>query len=178
MDVFFAHYQALREAVERDEPALWSALANSISEEKTSWLKHRDSTPAWNLSEVTAEDIADSTSGDVLSGLAGSAGVAEGIVFVVRSPDDFASFPKGAVLVARTTNPAWTPLFYSACAVITESGGPLSHGAVTAREMQIPAVMSVRGVMARLSNGQRVKVDAGTGGWRYWVNSRRNSLRQ
>lgn len=163
MDVFFTHYQALREAVERDDPALWSALANSISEEKTSWLKHRDSTPAWNLSEVTAEDIADSTSGDVLSGLAGSAGVAEGIVFVVRSPDDFASFPKGAVLVARTTNPAWTPLFYSACAVITESGGPLSHGAVTAREMQIPAVMSVRGVLARLSNGLRVKVDGRNG---------------
>ena len=40
------------------------------------------------------------------------------------------SFPKGAVLVARTTNPTWTPLFYSAVAVVTESGGPLSHGAV------------------------------------------------
>lgn len=163
MDVFFAHYQELSAAIQRDDSALWSALANSIREEKTSYLKHRDSTPAWNLSEETADDVAESTSGDVLTGLAGSAGVAEGIVFVVRSPDDFASFPKGAVLVARTTNPAWTPLFYSACAVITESGGPLSHGAVTAREMQIPAVMSVRGVLTRLSNGQRVKVDGRNG---------------
>lgn len=163
MDVFFAHYQALSEAVECDDAALWSTLAKSIREEKASYLKHRDSSPAWNLSGETADDIAESASGDVLTGLAGSAGVAEGIVFVVRSPDDFASFPKGAVLVARTTNPAWTPLFYSACAVITESGGPLSHGAVTAREMQIPAVMSVRGVLARLSNGQRVKVDGRNG---------------
>ncbi|MBK9162162.1 MAG: hypothetical protein IPM27_11555 [Nitrosomonadales bacterium] len=94
---------------------------------------------------------------------AGSVGVAEGSVFVVRSPDDFASFPKGAVLVARTANPAWTPLFYSACAVITESGGPLSHGTVTAREMRMPAVMSVRGVLARLSNGHGVKVDGRNG---------------
>ncbi|WP_240491836.1 PEP-utilizing enzyme, partial [Acinetobacter baumannii] len=42
--------------------------------------------------------------------------------------------PDQAILVARTTNPAWTPLFYKAKGLITESGGPLSHGAVTARE--------------------------------------------
>jgi pyruvate,water dikinase len=77
--------------------------------------------------------------------------------------DDFARFPKGSVLVARTTNPTWTPLFYSAAAVITESGGPLSHGAVTAREMRIPAVMSVSGCLQTLTNGQRVRVNGTTG---------------
>jgi len=71
--------------------------------------------------------------------------------------EDFMVFPKGAVLVARTTNPTWTPLFYSARAVITESGGPLSHGAVTACEMQIPAVMFVRNCMSVLKNDQRVR---------------------
>jgi pyruvate,water dikinase len=89
--------------------------------------------------------------------------VAEGPVFLVLSPEDFAQFPKGAVLVARTTNPTWTPLFYSAAAVITESGGPLSHGAVTAREMGIPAVLSVKDSLTRLRNGQRVRVDGGAG---------------
>jgi pyruvate,water dikinase len=67
------------------------------------------------------------------------------------------------VLVARTTNPTWTPLFYSAVAVVTESGGPLSHGAVTAREMQIPAVMAVRGCLTRLKNGNRIRVDGTQG---------------
>jgi pyruvate,water dikinase len=81
----------------------------------------------------------------------------------VQDPADFARFPKNAVLVARTTNPAWTPLFYSASGLITESGGPLSHGAVTAREMQLPAVMSVRGVMTLLSDGQIVTVDGTQG---------------
>src|SRR5262249_62359436 len=109
----------------------------------------------------TPEPIA----GDCLSGLAGSPGQAEGPVFLVLGPDDFANFPKGAVLVARTTNPTWTPLFYSAVAVVTESGGPLSHGAVTAREMRIPAVMSVRGALSILKDGEPVRGDgaAGTG---------------
>ncbi len=80
-------------------------------------------------------------------------------MFLVHSVEDFGRFPSGAVLVARTTNPAWTPLFYSASAVITESGGPLSHGAVTAREIGLPAVMAVRGVLQQLENGTRVRVD-------------------
>ncbi|OGS80397.1 MAG: phosphoenolpyruvate synthase [Gallionellales bacterium GWA2_59_43] len=162
MDVFFAHYRPLEEAVRCDDPATWTALAQAIREEKSAWLQRRDAPPAWNLDDA-ADEVEEETSGAVLSGLAGSAGMAEGEVYVVRSPADFALFPKGAVLVARTTNPAWTPLFYSACAVVTESGGPLSHGAVTAREMQIPAVMSVRGVLLRLSNGQRVRVDGRKG---------------
>ena len=95
--------------------------------------------------------------------MAGSAGVAEGPVYIIHSTADFASFPKDAVLVARTTNPAWTPLFYNAKALITESGGPLSHGAVTAREMKLPAVMSVRNVLKLLKNGQIVRVDGNSG---------------
>ena len=77
--------------------------------------------------------------------------------------EDFARFTPGSVLVARTTNPAWTPLFYSAVAVITESGGPLSHGAVTAREVGVPAVMAVHGALTALRDGERVRVNGGQG---------------
>jgi pyruvate,water dikinase len=89
--------------------------------------------------------------------------VQEGEVFMVTGPQDFAEFPSGAILVARTTNPVWTPLFYTAAAVITESGGPLSHGAVTAREMRIPAVMSVHNCMSTLRNGCLVRVNGSEG---------------
>ena len=51
----------------------------------------------------------------------------------------------------------WIPLLASG--VITESGGPLSHGAVTARELGLPAVMSVRHAMRLLVTGQRVRID-------------------
>lgn len=116
-------------------------------------MRAREQAPEWVLGVAPAEPVA----GRTLTGLPGSPGEAEGPVFLVRGMEDFMVFPKGAVLVARTTNPTWTPLFYSARAVITESGGPLSHGAVTACEMQIPAVMFVRNCMSVLKNDQRVR---------------------
>ena len=116
--------------------------------------------PPWALDESSA---AEGQAAPALRGLPGSPGRVTGPCFLVRCPDDFARFPRRAVLVAPTTNPAWTPLFYSACGLITESGGPLSHGAVTAREMRLPAVMSVRGVMDYLKNGQIVTVDGTQG---------------
>ena len=159
MDVFFARFKELDAAIQRDSDEAWNKLARAIKAEKQAYLEHKLTPPEW----VLGQGLAQATGGDALSGLPGSQGVVEGEVYVVLSPDDFAAFPKHAVLVARTTNPAWTPLFYGACAVVTESGGPLSHGAVTAREMQIPAVMSVHGVLGRLRNGQRVRVDGTRG---------------
>jgi len=159
MDVFFAHVKDLDEAIAADSDDLWRAMAHKIRDEKQAYLEARERTPEWVLGSSTVEV----PTGQVLTGLPGSPGTAEGPVFLVRGMEDFLGFPKGAVLVARTTNPTWTPLFYSAVAVITESGGPLSHGAVTAREMQIPAVMSVRNCMSVLKNGDRVRVDGSNG---------------
>src|SRR5262249_42541818 len=109
-------------------------------------------------------------SSGALKGLPGSAGTAEGPVFRVLSLDDFARFPSPAGLVARTTNPPWTPLFYSARAVITHGGGPLPPtplspppGAVPAGEAGIPAVMAVHGVLDALPDGTHVRVN-GTAG--------------
>lgn len=158
-DVFFCHMDSLQKFV---EGKLSSAeLAKVIRTEKTAYLKNKERTPIWDLQaeEPSAEDGNTSQ----MTGLAGSPGTAEGQVFIVRSTEDFSKFPKNAVLVARTTNPAWTPLFYNACALITESGGPLSHGAVTAREMKLPAVMSVRNVLKTLQNGQKVRVNGNKG---------------
>lgn len=159
MDIFFAHQTQLAEAVRLDQPTHWQYFGAEIREQKAAYLRDKARTPDWVLGETVQVELL----GDQLSGLAGSRGLASGPVFKVLSPEDFARFPKGAVLVARTTNPTWTPLFYNASAVITESGGPLSHGAVTAREMGIPAVMSVAHVLSLLTNGQIVQVDGSQG---------------
>ena len=156
IDIFFARWNQIDEAVTADSDTCWRKFGELVRRQKGAYQSDRVRKPEWVLGESRKEDA---EAGDFLTGLAGSPGEAEGNVFVVLSPDDFARFPKGSVLVARTTNPTWTPLFYSAAAVITESGGPLSHGAVTAREMKIPAVMSVRNSLARLKNGQKVRVD-------------------
>lgn len=161
LDVFFAKADALSEAVSKNDEAEWQHLAGIIRKEKAAYNSNRQKSPEWELGKKAS---AVSTQGKGrLNGLPGSPGVAHGMVFKVLSQDDFAIFPAGAVLVARTTNPAWTPLFYRAAAAITESGGPLSHGAVTAREVGLPAVMSVRGILEAVKNGDKVMVD-GTAG--------------
>ena len=157
MDIFFAHRQQIDEAIDQDNDAGWNKFNESSPPSKRELSAGQGAKTRMDLWAKAKQR--NPLSGDCLSGLAGSSGQAEGPVFMVLGPDDFAKFPKGAVLVARTTNPTWTPLFYSAVAVVTESGGPLSHGAVTAREMRIPAVMSVRESLSRLKNGQRVRVD-------------------
>jgi phosphohistidine swiveling domain-containing protein len=159
MDVFFAKAQMLDVAVAQDDAAVWRELSLAIATDKQSYMQHRLRSPAWEYGKAAEQP----QTGNDLSGLPASPGCANGPVYKVLSPDDFADFPSGAVLVARTTNPAWTPLFYKAAAVVTESGGPLSHGAVTAREVGLPAVMSVRGVLDALKNGDRVRVDGSSG---------------
>jgi len=158
MDIFFARAEQIGTVVRAKNESAWSEFSETVRRQKKTYLHDKARKPDWVLGESKREE-----KGEFLSGLAGSSGQAEGPVFLVLSPDDFGKFPKGAVLVARTTNPSWTPLFYSAAAVVTESGGPLSHGAVTAREMRIPAVMSVRESCALLKNGQHVRVDGSAG---------------
>ena len=161
MDVFFADAASLDRAVRGSDLDEWVKLRETIRANKEAYLRNRTRTPDWILGQ--AEDQIPAGSVDALVGLPGSPGAASAPVFKVYSADDFAAFPKGAVLVARTTNPAWTPLFYRASAVITESGGPLSHGAVTAREIGLPAVMSVKNALGVLENGQVVSVDGSAG---------------
>jgi rifampicin phosphotransferase len=162
MDIFFARKEEIEAAIAAESPSKWKTFSSTILDVKASWLEAKQGAPSW---VPDAPEIEPSLleAGTEMSGLPGSPGVAEGEVYLVTGPEDFAKFPRGAILVARTTNPIWTPLFYTASAVVTESGGPLSHGAVTAREMRIPAVMSVRNCLSRLSNGCSVQVDGNRG---------------
>jgi pyruvate,water dikinase len=66
-------------------------------------------------------------------------------------------------MVAPSTDPGWTPLFLKAGAVVMETGGFLSHGAIVAREYGIPAVVNIPGVMAILKEGQTIVVDGDSG---------------
>jgi pyruvate,water dikinase len=98
-----------------------------------------------------------------LRGLAGSPGVHTGPARVVLSTGEFDRVQPGDVLVTRTTNPSWTPLFGVIGALVTDSGGVLSHGAIVAREVGLPAVMGAKGATARITDGQIVTVDGNAG---------------
>jgi phosphohistidine swiveling domain-containing protein len=101
--------------------------------------------------------------GNTLKGVPTSAGKVTARACVLHGPEDFHRMTPGAVLVAGTTTPAWTPLFAMASAVVTDIGGPLSHGSIVAREYGIPAVMGVGVATRRIQNGQTITVDGGAG---------------
>ncbi len=88
--------------------------------------------------------------GDLLVGWGAGPGVAHGAARVVAAPSD-GGFERGDVLVARSTDASWSPLFLRAAAIVVEEGGPLSHAAIVARELGIPAVLNVPGVVARIT---------------------------
>ncbi|MFY1634831.1 PEP/pyruvate-binding domain-containing protein [Solwaraspora sp. WMMB335] len=98
-----------------------------------------------------------------LRGTPGSPGLATGPTRVVRGPADFPRVRPGDILVCRTTDPAWTPLFGVVAAVVTETGGLLSHAAIVAREQGLPAVLAIPDVTTALHDGAHVEVDGSTG---------------
>jgi pyruvate,water dikinase len=81
---------------------------------------------------------------------------------VLRAPDEKPLLP-GEILVARATDPGWTPLFVNAGAVVLEVGGLMQHGALVAREYGKPCVAGVEAATARLSDGEVVEVDGAAG---------------
>jgi pyruvate,water dikinase len=95
--------------------------------------------------------------------MAGSRGTATGTAFIARTLEEATGISPGEVLVAVTTMPPWTPLFGIAAAVVAETGGPLSHCAIVAREYGIPAVVGAHGATQRIQQGQSITVD-GTNG--------------
>ncbi|MBN1922117.1 MAG: hypothetical protein JW892_12785 [Anaerolineae bacterium] len=104
-----------------------------------------------------------SQEGDVLKGIGASAGKVTAPACVLHGPEDFDQMRPGCILVAGTTTPAWTPLFAMAAAVVTDIGGPLSHGSIVAREYGIPAVMGTGVATRRIKNGQMITIDGSEG---------------
>jgi pyruvate,water dikinase len=100
--------------------------------------------------------------GTTLTGIAVSGGSASGPARVVLDPADPRALQPGDVLVCPITDPSWTPLFLSAAAVVCDTGAVQSHAAIVARELGIPAVLSVPGITA-IPDGTTLHVD-GTNG--------------
>lgn len=99
----------------------------------------------------------------VIRGSAVSSGRVEGVVRCLNHPGDGNQLQQGEILVTAQTDIAWTPLFLRAAAIVTDVGAPLSHAAIIARELGIPAVVGCSNATVRLHTGDRVLVDGGKG---------------
>ncbi|HET8854255.1 MAG TPA: PEP-utilizing enzyme, partial [Ktedonobacteraceae bacterium] len=97
-----------------------------------------------------------------LQGTPASPGVVTAPARVILDPHN-AHLEHGEILVAPSTDPGWTPLFFTAGGLVMEMGGAMSHGAIVAREYGIPAVVGVQGATERITTGMRLTID-GTAG--------------
>lgn len=143
-----AERSAWKEALERKEPPF---IVEGTVPSATSW------------DERSAPSAQPVSSGDILIGLGACSGTATGVARVIHDPEDAADLEPGEILVAPVTDPGWTPLFTSAEAVVVNVGSPLSHAAIVARELGIPAVLAVAQATKRIKDGMLITVD-GTAG--------------
>lgn len=114
----------------------------------------------WELRSATREQV---NVGEVITGLAGCAGVARGRARVVTDPADPRGLEPGDVLVAPLTDPSWTPLFVPADAVVVDVGAPMSHAVIVSRELGIPCAISVLDATRRIPDGALIEVDGSAG---------------
>lgn len=103
------------------------------------------------------------STGDVLVGMSGAPGVYTGTARVVLDPADALALEPGDVLIAPFTDPAWTPLFVPAGAVVVDVGAVVSHAIIVSRELGIPCVVSVTDATVRIPDGATVSVDGVAG---------------
>ncbi|WP_020389623.1 PEP-utilizing enzyme [Kribbella catacumbae] len=118
---------------------------------------------------ITTEQVQQWLAGDesgadgVITGMAASPGVVEGIARVVHSADQLGEVQEGDILVATITAPSWGPIFGKIKATVTDIGGMMSHAAIVCREYGLPAVTGTGSGSTTIKSGQLVRVDGNTG---------------
>jgi pyruvate,water dikinase len=109
----------------------------------------------WRSSPVATEE-------GVLRGTGCCPGEVTGPVKVIRNPQDDMRL-SGEILVAGRTDPGWVPLYPSVSGILIERGSILSHSAIVAREMGIPTVVGIPGLLGAFESGQWVQMDGSAG---------------
>lgn len=173
-DIYWLDYSELEAAVAAQEKGVSvPERILAIAERKALWQAQKKLTPLAGLPSKTkffgvgVEKMVSFRSADEQTNTIVGTGTSPGLVTapacVIQSTEDFSQMRPGDVLVATITTPAWTPLFLLASAVVTDIGGPLSHGSIVAREYGIPAVLGTGNATRRIHTGQRITVNGSAG---------------
>ena len=170
-DVYWLTYAEVTAACEKLDRGLpVERLSRLIPERKAVLRSAQKASPPMRLPHLSLpwlqhlfESLSRGRERRSLKGVGASAGRVTARACVVHGPEDFDQMASGDVLVAKLTTPAWTPLFARAAAIVTDVGGPLSHGSIVAREYGIPAVLGTGEATKRIHSGQIITVDGSTG---------------
>ena len=166
-----------RLGIENESDIFWLSLeeVTHFEESMKTLISERKAEAAslknFNFSTVASlSEIKDVVNGEIkvdnsLSGEGISAGIIKGEIVVINNPGDWKSvnWPNNPIVVAQSTDPGWTPVFTKASGIIVERGGVLSHCAIVAREMGIPAISGINQCHLRFKGGENVWIDGNTG---------------
>ena len=169
-DVFYLTVEELEGVLLR--PREGGALADSAARRREEYERYGDAMPpavVWGDDDGERPQSSDRGSGSngqgatELRGTPASPGTIVGPIRVVRSADELESVQRGDLIVAAATDPAWTSYLSLASGLVLEVGGLLSHGAIIARELGIPAVVGLAGATTAFRSGERVRIDGSRG---------------
>ncbi|MEA2021793.1 MAG: PEP/pyruvate-binding domain-containing protein, partial [Candidatus Caldatribacteriota bacterium] len=156
-DIFFISFQDIKSG---------EKLQQLVLQNREKYQKELKRSSVPRVVTSTGETIfsaSESEKDNEYEGIPVSPGIYEGQVKVLEHPEDGNKLKKGDILVTKATNPAWTPLFLEIGGLITEMGGPISHGSVIAREYGIPAIVGIREATSRFKDGQFIRLNGETG---------------
>jgi phosphoenolpyruvate synthase/pyruvate phosphate dikinase len=172
-DVYWLYEaEATEAALVLDRDAALSSVDEEIRQRKAVWQAEKQVTPPpglplrarlTGLMEKVGPVRSREETGNEIAGVGASPGRVTAPACVLHGPGEFEQMVPGNVLVAAITTPAWTPLFAMASAIVTDVGGPLSHGSIVAREYGIPAVLGTGVATRRIRSGQVVTIDGSAG---------------
>lgn len=127
------------------------------------FIKHAQVPPLSSWRRKGGDDTVVAAVGESIQGVPGCAGRYVGRARIVTDPSDPGALEAGDVLVAPLTDPAWTPLFMAAGAVVVNVGGQISHAIIVSRELGLPCVVSATDATRRIPDGATIEVDGDTG---------------
>ena len=170
--VFYATHQELVDYFDAQLPK--AELARAIASRQSEWreyLREFEQSPTESYPAFVKGTGAPSappttrvvTTNKQWQGRAISPGIARGVARVAQSFNDLSRIQPGEILVAPSTDPAWTPVFARIAGLVVERGGVLSHGAVVAREYHIPGVAGIPNIVAEIREGEMIEVDGSRG---------------
>ncbi|MGD1920657.1 MAG: PEP-utilizing enzyme, partial [Pleurocapsa sp.] len=167
-DIFLLKLKEIVSLVEETNPRATAKIPELLEQRRQQWLQEQELTSVPRLvygkpeiSTWTAPVVADSRS--KFKGIGTSAGQIEGVVKVVSSLQNSSAIDSDTILIVPYTDAGWSPILARAGGLVSEVGGRLSHGAIVAREYNIPAVMDVANATKIFQDGQRIRINGHTG---------------
>lgn len=157
--IYFLTHEEIGKVINGDTSLAKKALVRRKTFEYQQELSFDDTYIGMPIPNLSSDE---DTSGD-LKGVPVCLGEIEGIVRVVNSVDDAKKLHKGEIMVAKFTDIGWSPYYSNISGLITEIGSSLSHGAVVAREYNLPTVVNVKNATKKLKNGDKIRLNASKG---------------